>query len=53
MRIEAGVFSANKDFVARDANALAADILMKRRRFITPATLLSFRAKSRNLLLLS
>src|SRR5206468_6202733 len=54
MRIGVDVFSANKDVaVTRDASALAVDILMKRRRSIISATFLSFRAKSRNLLLLS
>src|SRR4029453_9861056 len=54
MRIGVGVFSANKDVaVTRDASALAVDIFMKRRRSIISATFLSFRAKSRNLLLLS
>src|SRR6266403_2700706 len=54
MLIGVGVFSANKDVaVTRDASALAVDIFMKRRRSIISATFLSFRAKSRNLLLLS
>src|SRR5437879_6051472 len=54
MSIGVGVFSANKDVaVTRDASALAVDIFMKRRRSIISATFLSFRAKSRNLLLLS
>src|SRR5437879_12509548 len=53
MSIGVGVFSANKDVaVTRDASALAVDIFMKRRRSIISATFLSFRAKSRNLLLL-
>jgi hypothetical protein len=35
MRIDVGVFSANKDVgITRDASALAVDILMKRRRSI-------------------
>src|SRR5258708_17749284 len=54
MRIGVGVFSANKDVaVTREASALAVDIFMKRRRSTISATFLSFRAKSRNLLLLS
>jgi diketogulonate reductase-like aldo/keto reductase len=48
-----GVLSATRAVdVNREANAVTVDILMKRRRFII-STLLSFRAKSRNLLLLS
>src|SRR5947207_7793270 len=54
MLIGVGAFSANKDVaVTRDASALVVDIFMKRRRSIISATFLSFRAKSRNLLLLS
>jgi hypothetical protein len=41
MRIDVGVFSANKDVaVTRDASAVAVDILMKQRRSIISANLL-------------
>jgi hypothetical protein len=50
MRIGLGVFSANKGLIlARDAIAVAAHIVMKRRRYTTAATFLSFPPKSRNL----